>query len=210
MSLNGAILEERLMNGEAMEVALVVQTGVAAIVAWTCAEYISLSVVDGNARIVGSQLGQVALCVVQCSSATVLRIILAMGQRFVSQHDAHAIDMACRFLSDTMIETPLSPDMAWCMLRCAWLSSAVQSFIEDGSEYCVFKRRLATSSKKLLLPEVVEPTTTIQLLEDIHSGQKEWKQSSGSFSTLMRFLQKTKDEFRWTSDVYEAPVEIVT
>lgn len=207
--MNGAVVEHQLLRGEAIEFVAEIGSGFTAIVAWSSScEFVSLLIVDSDHRTLDAQRGQVAVASVFCHATAAIYVQVVMKERLLSQEDANAIDTACRFLNSRGLEGPLSPCGAWKMVRCAWLSSSVQSFVENDEEFCVFKRKLAVSSKKLAVPDVSSSTTVIDLLGEIHTGLKGWKQSSGSFSTLMRFLQKTKEEFSWSSEAFDGPLEI--
>jgi hypothetical protein len=89
------------------------------------------------------------------------------------------------------------------LFRTAAITTKISTFLANLDEFCVVKRRLWMRVKQLLSPSapwwhIVE--STLLTMED---GSRTWRRSSGSFSTMMRFVQRSKDNFKWQSEIGE-------
>jgi len=73
------------------------------------------------------------------------------------------------------------------------------------------RHKTKTFGKKIPLPRVRQKTEVAQMMITIQlRGEKRWKQSSGSFSTMMRFIQRSREEFQWESLEDEAATMVST
>ena len=114
--------------------------------------------------------------------------------------DAKAVQKSLKSLKENGLQYELERQAA-SLFRTAAITVRVATFLANLDEFCVIKRRLWMKGKQLLSP----PAPIKQVVECISCkldvGSRTWRRSSGSFSTMMRFIQRSKENFKWQSEI---------
>lgn len=195
LSNNGEAQHSAILPGESWTVELDASEGLCMVTAWAQTGAVSILVLDDRFSPLAEACGAVVTAQVILERRTVLTVVLSARRRLISKQEENLLSAVPMLISS--IHDVATEDEAFAILCAASLSHAVPTFSEGNHFFCVAKRKLACSSKKIPLPNVTKRMSAIEVLQIVREGKCEWKQSSGSFSNLMRFVQKSKEKFHW-------------
>jgi len=200
LSFNGEEQIVELPVGHSWDAELSLSSGEVLFTAWCQNAPIALMIRSNSFEVLDQQWGHVVTASIAVEKSVCLFISLSVNRQVCSTSDAKLIDEATEAMRN--LATRQKPGLGACaasLLRASRLTTRVATFLTEDDEFCVIKRKLLTKGKKIPLPRVWQGTDVVRMMAVIQRGEKRWKQSSGSFSTMMRFIQRSREEFQWES-----------
>ena len=191
--------------GEVFQLEVDVTHGVISAVAWSLDDAFTFSVMVGG--LLEEQHGKVASMILQVPNDSRAFLTVSVRRRVLSETDracAAALLCTLKYLvsnsesgataSDILSLALSSPSHE--LLRAAKMTSFIATFLSKDEEYFVTKRRNC-QLKRASAPKVKRSLSVWTLMHCVRFGSSKWRQSTASFSTLMRFLQKWRLAFHW-------------
>lgn len=212
--VNGASSAVVVPPGHAFHLAIQLCAGEAVLVFWSTGSPLSVSIADDAGVILDEQWGPLISCAI--GGGRLIRCVVGASRRCLSSADGKLLDAAHRGMELANANDGDFDVDAWMrnLVPASRLTTAVSTFFAalEEAELCVVRRKMSTSAKKIPVPRLRCSASLGEVLGKMKAGSLNWKRSSGSFSTMMRFVQRSKDTFRWEEDrdVAETQLSAIT
>jgi hypothetical protein len=128
-----------------------------------------------------------------------LKVCISFCRSALLADDARAVRKSLKSLKENGLQYEIEKQ-APSLFRTAAITARIATFLANLEEFCLIKRRLWMKGKQLISPFVADLQPVCLVSERLDNGSRTWRRSSGSFSTMMRFIQRSKEKFKWQSD----------
>lgn len=190
-------------KGETWHSHIAALPGLLTIVFWSqTPAAVTMRVRSSSVEEIDEQFGQLTTFVLHLEAAVEIVLSFAISRRSFVQADKRVMKKALLALktSSTLKDEEIRKKAA-VILKASAMTTKVATFLADEEEFCVVKRKAWMKGKKLPTPVLAFECAIQTLAEYLRNGTRRWRQSSGSFSTMMRFIQRSKDLFKWHSEL---------
>jgi hypothetical protein len=201
--LNDESSQYEIKTGETWHSHLAARPGLLTIVFWSQAPAsVVMRVKRSEFEETSEQFGQVASFVLNIESSVEIILSFALSRRRFVQADKRVMSKALLALrTPSNVKESEIKKKAAVILRASVMTTKVATFLADEEEFCVVKRKAWMKGKKLPVPILSVECAIQNVFAFLQSGTRRWRQSSGSFSTMMRFIQRSKDLFKWHAEL---------
>ena len=201
--LNDASTQYDIAGGEMRQFHFAVAQGHLSIVIWCETSACStLRMMGLGTQCIEEQFGKLHSFQLVVDMPLELVLTIAVKRQIFTRAQTRSISKALRILKNPSQTKALDVQAkAALILRASVLTTKVATFLADEEEFCVVKRKAWMKGKKLLLPRLNEPHPIDNISACLQLGDRQWRQCSGSFSTMMRFIQRSKELFKWHAEL---------
>lgn len=197
--LNDESSNFEIRSGETWQSHILALPGHLSIVMWSQAPAaVDLRVKTSLREEISEQFGRVTSFMMEIDAPVDIVLTVALNRPSFLHDDRRTMQEAIAALKEKQGKTEhdVKKKMA-VILRASMMTTKVATFLADQEEFCVVKRKAWMKGKKLPTPMLVFECAVQKLVLFLQVGTRQWRQSSGSFSTMMRFIQRSKDLFKW-------------
>ncbi len=197
-----------LHYGDIFQLDVEASAGFCSVVTWCLDSIVALRVESKN--FVSEQCGRIASICFHIANSTLVSLSITVCRRQLTGADCECasdllIALKCFIMCDEN-GAKTSEDVSSAisipaheLLRSAKLTFFVTTFLANEEEFYVAKKK-NSKMKRTHAPLISVRIETYPLMRFITSGSKSWRKATASFSTLMRFVQKSRTEFSWVSE----------
>lgn len=198
--VNGCHRCRSLNCGEIWTQHFAVTAGLLQVTVWS---HFQVSTTLSSSGVLVEERGLVTTFDMAVANDTNVTLSIATGRRIFSRHEGKIVSRAVGVLRKV---ATLRQKEIWkhaeLLVRASFLTCRIATFLANEEEYCVVKRKLLMKGKKLPVPRLSALEEARIIAQHLQHGEKKWRQCSGSFSTMMRFIQRAKERFKWQNETF--------